>query len=219
MLLLFPNAQFTAERVKLELDHPDAVLSDKKLAAGLLLFVNRPEITMQPFVESRGELGGSGGVSHTVGEEGESGGRFWYPNAKYEVMVCDDPFPAVAQGPGLALASDHYPILARGTMTLPLNIFSDYTQLNREDFKDDERVTQRMSVGMNWEDKSAWRAVVMDRLAKEDANVRGKEEEYFCSREPRVDGKFNDGRDISRPVDPGWKRVAGDEDVRAAGYN
>lgn len=192
MLLKAPDAQFTAENVSLVLDHP---IPAQKLASGVLLFLlNFPERAMQPF--------------------DSSGSRdapcLFYPNAKFEVMVCDDPFPATAHGPGLAVASDHLPVISRGTMQLPLNVFTDLVDLNREDFRDDERTTQRMSKDMNWEDQSAWRAMVMKRLDRPHS-------EYYSTKNLRADGEIGDGHDLSKKPDMGQEKRA-DQDVRDAGY-
>lgn len=147
MLLRSPNAQFSAENVALELDR-DIPL--EKLAAGVLLYVlNRPEVTMQPFGED-------------IGEKEQV---FFLPDAEFEVMICEDPFPATAHGPGLAAAAETgHPVIARGTMKLPLNIFVDMRRLNCEDFGEDVRTVQRMEIGMNWEDRSAWSAMIAHKL-------------------------------------------------------
>ena len=197
MILRAPNAQFTAENVSLVLDHD---ISEDKLASGVLLYIlGRPERAMQPFERDRDA----------------SVQSFFYPDAEYEVVVCDDPFPATAQGPGLATAIEHrHPVIARGAMRLPLNIFVDMTDLNREDFRADQRVVQRMEDGMNWEDRSAWSAMVAERL---EIPFSG----YFTSNTNHgVDGEFNDGRDISKH--PFLKREVSyekDLDIDVAGYN
>jgi hypothetical protein len=192
MLLKAPNAQFTAENVQLDLDNE---IPAKKLANGVLLFVlNLPERAMQPF----------------TGDESTPCPLF-HPNAKFDVMICDDPFPATAHGPGLAAASDHYPIIARGSMQLPLNVYTDLTNLNRGDFRDDERTTQRMDKRMNWEDQSAWRAMVMKRLG------RPHSEYYSSMKGLRDDGTIGDGHDISKKPDKEQERRA-DKDVWDAGY-
>lgn len=147
MLLRAPNAQFSAENVTLELDRE---IAQDKLSSGVLLYVlERPEEMMQPF-----------GQDITESEQ-----NFFVADAQFEVMICDDPFPATAHGPGLAAAGETgHPVMARGTMRLPLNIFVDMTHLNCEDFGDDVRIVQRMERGMNWEDRSAWSAMVAHRL-------------------------------------------------------
>ncbi|KAJ2935438.1 hypothetical protein H1R20_g1656, partial [Candolleomyces eurysporus] len=195
MLLKAPNAQFTAEDVQLDLDYE---IPAEKLANGVRLFVlNLPERAMQPFTDCGDD------TPHPI----------FYPNAKLEVMVCDDPFPATAHGPGLAAsaASDHYPTIARGTMRLPLNVYTGLVNLNREDFRDDERTTQRMDKGMNWEGQSAWRAMVMKRLG------RPHSEYYSSVRGLREDGTIGDGHDINKKPDQDQEKRA-EEDVRDAGY-
>jgi hypothetical protein len=197
MLLRAPNAQFTAGDINLQLDRD---IPEDKLASGVLLYIlGRPERAMQPFERDRDA----------------SVQRFFYPNAEYDVMVCDDPSPATAQGPGLATAIEHrHPVIAQGTMKLPLNIFVDMTDLNREDFRDDQRIVQRMEDGMNWEDRSAWSAMIAERLEMPFLD-------YFASNTNHgVDGDFNDGRDISKH--PFLKREVSyerDVDVDVAGYN
>ncbi|KAF5326606.1 hypothetical protein D9611_000881 [Ephemerocybe angulata] len=195
MLLKAPNAQFSAEGVGLELDHP---VPSEKLAAGVILYVlNAPEAAMQPFQEDR-----DGAVQ-----------CFFYPDAQFEVMVCDDPFEATAHGPGLADASTHkHPVIARGKMRLPLNVFVDMVDLNREDFRGNERITPGMVKGMDWEDQTAWMAMVRERLDE------GGNEYFTSNRNHGVDGMFNDGRDISRKPDL-REEVDADADVKAAGYN
>ncbi|TFK20430.1 PLP-dependent transferase [Coprinopsis marcescibilis] len=232
MLLKAPNAQLTAENVELEFfdakstkssPSPNIQAQDffsstadltNKLANGLLVYVQRPEKSMQPF-----------GTDSTQ--------RFFYPTAEHHIFICDDPFPATAHGPGLALAGSHkHPVIAKGKIKLPLNVFVDCSVLNREDFRDAERIYPQQHyqgstapttsdtghtdphVGsayigagddktpqMSWADKAGWRAMVKERL-----NIN--HEEYYTTGRQRQDGRFNDGRDISKhPVrDDEWQK-------------
>lgn len=168
MLLKAPNTQISVSHITLSnLSNP---ITPERLQAGLLLYILiRPEAALQPFTAA---------ASTTFS-----------PGAEFEVMICTDPFPACARGPGLAAALNvhKHPVLARGTMRLPDvssgEIFVDGAEVNREDFFDDgsisegdgggggdggygssERVTQRMSEDMNWEERGVWMGMVKDRL-------------------------------------------------------
>ncbi|TFK24916.1 hypothetical protein FA15DRAFT_655571 [Coprinopsis marcescibilis] len=191
-----------------------------KLENGLLVYIQRPEKSMQPFGT-------------------ESMQRFFYPTAEHHIFICDDPFPATAHGPGLALAGSHkHPVIARGKIRLPLNVFIDCSALNREDFRDAERIypqqhyqgstapvsavpttthtghtdshVGRVYTGdagdnktpqMSWADKAGWRAMVKERL-----NIN--HEEYYTTGRQRQDGRFTDGRDISKHLvrDDEWQK-------------
>ncbi|KAG2005933.1 group II decarboxylase [Coprinopsis cinerea AmutBmut pab1-1] len=173
MLLKAPNAQLTAERVRFtDLDRP---LPEDKLASGLLMYIHRPERSMQPF-------------------DRDNHPKFFYPNASFPVTIVDDPFAPTAHGPGLASALSHkHPVVARGTVHLPLNVFTDSCDLNRQDFRDYERITEeRMKDRMTWEDKSMWRSMVKERLHLV------QEEYYSDMHRGKAEGKYNDGRDITR---------------------
>ncbi|KAF8962310.1 PLP-dependent transferase [Flammula alnicola] len=154
MLLRAPNAQLAAENVDLELDNP---LCEEELADGLLVYLALNEQSMQPLHPSCPPL-------------------FFAPDAVMYVEVFRDPFAAVAHGPGLApkfdddpqdtpSTSDSWQPLASGSMRLRSGFFVDYIDLNKQDFKADNRISSYTEREISEEGKAGWRNMVFERMA------------------------------------------------------
>lgn len=136
MLLKAPNVQLTAQRIELALDLP---LDEEELGNGLLLYALIHESSMQPFGDNNPP-------------------SFFTPGAVFQVRVFPDPFSeiATAHGPGLApnfdaasssveeylnLSAEAIQPLAIGTMRLGHDMFVDYIDLNKQDFRVEDRIS------------------------------------------------------------------------------
>ncbi|KAF8198646.1 group II decarboxylase [Pholiota molesta] len=144
MLLKAPNAQLMAQRIELALDLP---LDEEELGNGLLLYALAHERSMQPFGD-------------------DNPPSFFAPGAVFQVRIFPDPFSeiATAHGPGLApnfdaasssveeylnLSAEAFQPLAIGTMRLGPDMFVDYTDLNKQDFRAEERISGDMKKGIS----------------------------------------------------------------------
>ncbi|KAI0266860.1 PLP-dependent transferase [Gloeopeniophorella convolvens] len=143
MLLRAPNAQLSADRVKLQLDKPLAL---EELRRGVILTLDRREVPMQPFSDSNPP-------------------SFFHPGAKFAVAVYHDPHDADAHGPGLASVDGVAP-LSTGTLEIGSDVYIDYKNLNKEDFTDDNRIIKNYtSAKAPGEIKALWKDVVLEGLA------------------------------------------------------
>jgi len=123
MLLRAPNSQFSAEDVKLELDHP---LSDEQLAAGPLLCIQTfHEEPSQPY-PSNSDL--------------KASSSFWFkPGERLAVKIYLDTHAPTAQGPGLASGCEKPEnLLATGHVTLGTEVYVDSETMNLDPFKKPE---------------------------------------------------------------------------------
>lgn len=137
VLVKAPNAQMSTE-VTLEVTAP---LNQSDLTEGLLLYVARPEVAMQP---------------------ADAMSTKWFtPGAKYKINIFKDPNAVDAHGPGLAPVMTSSPI-ASGTMTIAHSAFVDFDHLNKQEFT--ERPTHRMlnftSRAAHPQTKKEWRNVI-----------------------------------------------------------
>lgn len=154
MLLKAPNAQLTAEDVDLQLDAP---LSESQLERGLLLYMGMHEKAMQPINDANRPF-------------------FFESGFRSYIEVYEDPFDADEHGPGLAPSFDDvkgtnlFPPIATGTMTLGRYVFIDWTGLNKQDFKVENRISRYTEGTTSEEGKAGWRTMVFDRMDKVDAN-------------------------------------------------
>jgi len=143
MLLKAPNAQLTAEQVSLDLGGQS--LTADQLEKGVLVFLDRHEIAMQPFNKTNPPL-------------------FFSPSTQFNIKIYDDTNAADAHGPGLADITSSTE-LATGTLTLPATVFKDWLVLNTEDFANPTPlVTHHTSSKMNARQKAGWSAMMSDRL-------------------------------------------------------
>ncbi|KAF9477346.1 PLP-dependent transferase [Pholiota conissans] len=156
MLLKAPNVQLTAQRIELNLDNP---LDEEELRNGLLLYILLNEGSMQPFDTNNPPF-------------------FFTPGAELQVRIFPDPFTAIGHGPGLApnfdggysfdsLSTGAFQPLSVGTVKLGQDIFVDYTDLNKEDFRPEGRLSSSSTKGaFSEEERVGWRNMVFDRMDK-----------------------------------------------------
>lgn len=127
MLLRAPNAQFSAECIKLELDKP---LTDEQLARGPILCLNNVhEESMQPFP--------------TNAELEASSSFFFEPGRKIPVQIFADEHDATAHGPGLTSSCGKEELLlTTGSVMLGKSVVVDCETLNADPFKRKEKVVK-----------------------------------------------------------------------------
>jgi len=110
MLLCAPNAQITADSVKLDVHPP---LTKEQLEHGVIMHIDRPERALQPPAPDN---------------KPES---MFKPGAKFNVTIVEDIKPAQAHGPGLAEGGKR---LAVGKVTLGRSVYVDWETINTQDF-------------------------------------------------------------------------------------
>ncbi|KIJ42392.1 hypothetical protein M422DRAFT_48239 [Sphaerobolus stellatus SS14] len=115
MLLHAPNAQITAESVKIKWDQSSPALTNE-LGKGIIALFDRREATMQPFRRDANDPD-----------------RFFKSGATFGITMYKDVNAPNAHGPGLSTV-DEKNKLGKGTITLLDGIFTDVEALNVDEF-------------------------------------------------------------------------------------